>query len=201
MSLNFVCGRVHREGERVPNPGVLTPPTPKKAQPLAPWQAHGKGPWLRTRGLGEVFGEMPCAALADEILTPGEGQVRALLCIGGNPAVAWPDQQKTMRALADLELLVCVDVRVGATSRLADYVLPGKLCLERADVPILCDTWFEKPYTPLRHPRWSRRPKARTQSKNGSFTGNWRGGWNRRFAWRAASCPWHSARKRKMCWS
>lgn len=147
MSLNFVCGRVHREGEPVPNPGVLTPPTPKKAQPIAPWQAYGKGPRLRTRGLGEVFGEMPCAALNDEILTPGEGQVRALLCIGGNPAVAWPDQQKTMRALADLELLVCVDVRVGATSRLADYVLPGKLCLERADVPILCDTWFEKPYT------------------------------------------------------
>ena len=42
---------------------------------------------------------MPAAAAADEILTPGEGQVRALLCIGGNPLVAWPNQQKVERAL------------------------------------------------------------------------------------------------------
>jgi anaerobic selenocysteine-containing dehydrogenase len=46
-----------------------------------------------------------------------------------------------------LELLVCVDARLSATSKMADYVLAPKLTLERADVPILCDTWYEKPYT------------------------------------------------------
>jgi anaerobic selenocysteine-containing dehydrogenase len=145
--LNLVCGRVNREGEPVRNPGILTRPTPKKAQPFPAWKAHGIGPRSRVRGLGQVIGEMPTAALADEILEPGEGQVKALLCIGGNPVVAWPDQRKVVRALERLELLVCVDVRLSATAKLADYVLAPKLSLERADVPILCDTWYETPYT------------------------------------------------------
>ncbi len=147
IALNLVCGRVNRAGERVPNPGVLTPKTPKKAQPLPPWPAFGVGPKSRVRGLGELFGEMPSAALSDEILLPGEGQVRALLCIGGNPLVAWPDQQKAVRAVDALELLVCIDIKRSATAKQADYVLPGRMCLERADVPILCDTWYEQPYT------------------------------------------------------
>jgi len=90
---------------------------------------------------------MPTAALSDEILEPGEGQVKALLCIGGNPVVAWPDQQKTVRAMEELSLLVCVDVRLSATSKLADYVLAPRLTLERADLPLLCDTWYEAAYT------------------------------------------------------
>jgi anaerobic selenocysteine-containing dehydrogenase len=61
--------------------------------------------------------------------------------------VAWPDQQKVVRAMEALDLLVCVDVRLSATAKLADYVIAPKLSLERADVPILCDTWYEQPYT------------------------------------------------------
>jgi anaerobic selenocysteine-containing dehydrogenase len=99
------------------------------------------------RNLGQIMGEMPTAALSDEILLEGDGQVKALLVIGGNPLVAWPDQQKAVRAIDALELLVCVDVRRAATARRADYLLPGKMCLERADVPILCDTWYERAYT------------------------------------------------------
>jgi anaerobic selenocysteine-containing dehydrogenase len=146
-ALNFVCGRVRREGERVSNPGILNRPTPAKAQPYPPWPGFGVGPRSRVRGLGQLIGEMPTAALADEILEPGEGRVRALLCIGGNPVVAWPDQQKVVRALQSLDLLVCVDVRLSATAKLADYVIAPKLSLERADVPILSDTWYEQPYT------------------------------------------------------
>lgn len=54
---------------------------------------------------------MPTSTLADEILTPGEGQIRALVVIGGNPMTSWPDQEKTRRALEFLDLLVCIDVR------------------------------------------------------------------------------------------
>jgi anaerobic selenocysteine-containing dehydrogenase len=145
--LNLVCGRVNREGEPVRNPGILSRPTPKKAQPFPSWKGFGIGPRSRVRGLGQVIGEMPTAALADEILEPGDGQVKALLCIGGNPVVAWPDQQKVVRAMEALELLVCIDVRLSATSKMADFVLAPKLSFERADVPILCDTWYETPYT------------------------------------------------------
>ena len=146
-ALNLVCGRVRRAGEPVTNPGVLGRPAPAKAQPIPPWPGFGVGPRSRVRGLGQVLGEMPTAALADEILSPGDGQVRALLCIGGNPVVAWPNQEKVVRAMRELELLVCVDARLSATSKLAHYVLAPKLTLERADVPILCDNWYEQPYT------------------------------------------------------
>jgi anaerobic selenocysteine-containing dehydrogenase len=84
--------------------------------------------------------------LSDEILEPGIGQVKALFCIGGNPIVAWPDQIKTKRALDALELLVCVDIRLSATAKLADYVIPGKICLEREDTLALTDTWYDVPY-------------------------------------------------------
>ena len=55
----------------------------------------------RFRGLTQLGDEMPCNIMADEILTPGEGQIRALFCIGGNPVVAFPNQRKVARALAD----------------------------------------------------------------------------------------------------
>jgi anaerobic selenocysteine-containing dehydrogenase len=147
IALNTVCGRFNREGERVPNPGVLSGALPRRAEPYPPWKAYGVGPRSRVRGLGQLIGEMPTAALSDEILLPGEGQVKALLCIGGNPAVAWPDQRKTVRALRELPLLVCVDRILSATSRMADYVIAPRLSLERADLPVLTDGWYELPYT------------------------------------------------------
>ncbi len=147
IALNMACGRVHREGDRLPNPGVLSPQRNRRAQATPPWPSYGSGPRSRVRGLGQLIGEMPTAALSDEILEPGEGQVKALLCIGGNPVVAWPDQQKTVRAMDELSLLVCVDIRISATSKMADYVLAPKLTLERADLPVLCDNWYEAAYT------------------------------------------------------
>jgi anaerobic selenocysteine-containing dehydrogenase len=66
---------------------------------------------------------LPTAALVDEILTPGEGQVRALFVVGGNPLASWPNQARARRALESLELLVVVDPQVSATARLAHYVL------------------------------------------------------------------------------
>ena len=76
------------------------------AQANPPNPAWGKGEPSRVRGLGEVFGEMPTAALSDEIITPGEGRVRALVSVGGNPVGAWPDQLKTIEAMKQLDLNV-----------------------------------------------------------------------------------------------
>jgi anaerobic selenocysteine-containing dehydrogenase len=80
-------------------------------------------------------------------LEPGEGRIRALIVNGGNPAVAWPNQELTLRALEDLELLVVIDHRMSATAEFADYVIAPTLSLERADVPHLMDRWFRAPYT------------------------------------------------------
>ena len=146
LTLNTLCGRFNRAGDRLPNPGLLTDGGPVVAEVRPPRAAWGTGPRSRVRGLGQIFGEMPTAALSDEILEPGEGQVKALFCIGGNPIVAWPDQLKTKRALDALALLVCVDIRLSATAKLADYVIPGKICLEREDTLALTDAWYDVPY-------------------------------------------------------
>ena len=144
--LNTICGRVNREGERLDSGWFLYPDTPRRAQVVAP-RPPATGAPARIRGLRGYRGEMPAATLAEEILQPGEGRIRALIVSGGNPAVAWPDQELTNRALADLELLVVIDHRMSATAEFAHYVVAPTLSLERADVPHLMDRWFNAPYT------------------------------------------------------
>jgi len=146
-ALNIVCGRFCREGEVSPVPRVLSPAVPRKAQVQPPAPQWGEGfPKARVRGLTALGEEMPTTTLADEILLPGEGQIRALLCIGGNPLIAWPNQIKVQRALQSLELLVCVDIKMSQTARLAHYVIAPQVSLERDDITILSEWWYEEPY-------------------------------------------------------
>jgi anaerobic selenocysteine-containing dehydrogenase len=100
----------------------------------------------RFRGLGQLGYEMPCNVLADEILTPGEGQVRVLISIGGNPEVGFPNQMKMRRALDDLELFVQIDPWMSASASRADVVLAPRQCLEREDITSLSEWWHERPY-------------------------------------------------------
>jgi anaerobic selenocysteine-containing dehydrogenase len=151
LCLNSLCGRYNRVGDEVANPGTLTPPRPYVEEAMSPFAGFRMEPQSRIRGLGQVAGELPTAALADEILTPGDGQVRALVVVGGNPLLSWPDQLKTERALESLELLVVIDPHLTATAQLADYVIAPSLCLERPDITALMDIWFPEPfamYTP-----------------------------------------------------
>ena len=144
--LNTILGRVNREGDLLENGLLLYPEAPHRAQATAP-RAPANGPHARIRGLRGYRGEMPTATLAEEILTPGEGQIRALIVSGGNPAVAFPDHELTLRALENLELLVVIDHRITPTAELAHYLIAPTLSLERADVPHLMDRWFRAPYT------------------------------------------------------
>ena len=157
QALNAICGRHYREGERLPNPGVLTPTGPRNAEATGPqpqWLTDG----VKSRVSEDIcetvvlspYGplkEMPTTVISDEMLLEGEGQIKALICVGGNPLLAWPDQEKTHAALAGLELLVCIDIKMAATAEMADYVLAPKMCLEREDVTLLTDIWHDKPYS------------------------------------------------------
>ena len=130
LCLTTICGRWQRAGERVTRPNTLLPAFTAKAQPHAPYEGWGYGERLRVRGLTDAVCGMPTAALADEILLEGDGQVKALICIGGNPMAAWPDQRKTLRALESLDLLVTLDTELSLTSRLADYVIAPMMQME-----------------------------------------------------------------------
>ena len=135
--LMTVCGHWLREGDDFANPGVLVNPPPAIAQAVDPYPAWGFGEKLRVRNLSDTAAGLPTAALADEILMEGEGQVRALISIGGNPLLAWPDQEKTEAALKKLDLLVCLDTMPSATCQLADYVVAVKTHLEVSSLSAL----------------------------------------------------------------
>ena len=92
------------------------------------------------RGFADTAAGLPTAALADEILLPGDGQVKALFCLGGNPMAAWPDQLKTHAAMQALELLVTFDIKMSATAKLAHYVVAPKLSLEQPGMSLPAET-------------------------------------------------------------
>jgi len=156
QTINAICGRHYRAGEKLPNAGVLSPLAPRLAQAVPPQPEWLTG--IRSRvsdDIGEVtvltangpLKEMPTAICADEILMEGEGQIKALICVGGNPLLAWPGQEKAFKALNNLDLLVCIDYKMSDTAKMADYVIGSKLCLERDDLTVLTDIWYEKPYS------------------------------------------------------
>lgn len=129
LVLMTLCGQWPRAGERIGNPGVLFKFPEQFAASPGPTPALF-GAKMRVHGLSNSAAGMPTAALPDEILTGGEGQVKALFVIGGNPMVAFPDQEKTFRAMQALDLLVCMDPHLSSTARLADYVIAPKTHLE-----------------------------------------------------------------------
>lgn len=85
----------------------------------------------RVRGLPETFGELPVAALGEEIDTPGDGQIKALITVAGNPALSAPDAGRLDRAMSTLDFMVSVDIYLNETTRHADVILPPPSALQR----------------------------------------------------------------------
>ena len=122
--LNLITGNLDRPGGAMFARSATETP---RRRPFTP------GRWAsRARGLPEMLGELPVATLADEITTPGPGQVRALVTVAGNPARSTPDSVRLEAALDTLELMVSVDPYLNETTRHADVVLPPPSALERS---------------------------------------------------------------------
>ena len=85
----------------------------------------------RVRGLPEFGGELPSSALAEEILTPGEGQIRALVTGAGNPVLSTPNGEQLEGALEGLDFMVSLDFYINETTRFADVILPPTSPLSR----------------------------------------------------------------------
>lgn len=120
--LNILTGNLDRPG------GALFPLSATGRAPRAagPGKGFSLGRWSsRVSGHPEAKGELPVAALAEEIETPGEGRIRALIVIAGNPVLSAPDGDRLDRALADgLDFMISVDPYLNETARHADVVLP-----------------------------------------------------------------------------
>ncbi len=116
--VNLVTGNLDRVGGSLPNEPAIAITGPGM-------NPGTRGRWnSRVRGLPEFAGELPVACLAEEIATPGEGQVRALLTCAGNPVLSTPDGRGLDKALEGLEFMVAIDIYINETTRHADLILP-----------------------------------------------------------------------------
>jgi anaerobic selenocysteine-containing dehydrogenase len=117
--LNLAAGRLGEVG------GAMFPTPAVDVAGLAPYLGDGHGRWRsRVRGLPETLGDLPAAALAEEIETPGAGQVRALVVFAGNPVLSVPNGRRLAHAFGQLDFMVAIDLYVNETTRHADVILP-----------------------------------------------------------------------------
>lgn len=127
--LSFVTGNLDRRGGNLESVGFY--PSASRSGRTDPARCFFDSRFGPVR---HVRGSRPGNLLADEILTPGAEQVRALFVVAGNPLLSMTDELRLRQALESLELLVCIDIYPTATARFADYVLPATDQFERADV-------------------------------------------------------------------
>ncbi|MCC6848867.1 MAG: molybdopterin-dependent oxidoreductase [Deltaproteobacteria bacterium] len=129
--LNVLTGNLDREG------GAMFPKAAAGAKNTTGAPGVGRGVRFgrfasRVRGLPEVYGELPTSVLAEEIDTPGDGRIRGLVTVAGNPVLSAPNAGRLRAALATLDFMVSVDIYLNETTRHAHVVLPAPSAFERS---------------------------------------------------------------------
>lgn len=136
-AINLLAGNLDRPGGTLVGKGIFDFPGFAKRRGLL--VSHERS---RVGNLPVVNDARAGGVLADEILTPGDRQVRALFVTGGNPLLTMPNSGRLREALRKLELLVVLDILPGETASEAHYVLPCTSPLERPDLPFLFPLWL-----------------------------------------------------------
>jgi anaerobic selenocysteine-containing dehydrogenase len=130
--LNLAAGRLGAVG------GAMFPTPAFDPTPIVKYTgADGHDRWRsRVRGLSETLGDLPAATMAEEIETPGAGQVRAMVVFAGNPVLSVPNGRRLSAALEKLDFMVAIDLYVNETTRHADVILPPawSLCDDHVDL-------------------------------------------------------------------
>jgi anaerobic selenocysteine-containing dehydrogenase len=150
--LNLVTGNLDRVGGVLPNEPVIpvTGPGTSSGQ-RARWHS-------RVRGLPEFAGELPVAALREEIETPGDGRIRAMVTIAGNPVLSTPDGGALDAALGSLDFMLAVDIYVNETTRHADLILPPASALSQPHYDLIFNAFAVR-----RIARWSKPLRAQRE--------------------------------------
>ncbi len=123
--INILIGALDAEGG-----ARLTSPAFASVRPGAKGGGHFNRFQSRVSGLPEFAGEFPVVSLAEEILTPGDGQIRAMITIAGNPLVSSANAGELEKAFDSLEFYVAFDFYINATTCKADIILPPTSPLE-----------------------------------------------------------------------
>ncbi|MFT4569684.1 MAG: anaerobic selenocysteine-containing dehydrogenase [Hyphomicrobiaceae bacterium] len=130
--INAVTGNLDRHGGTLVGQGVIDfPKFGVKSGTLMSSERSRIGDFA---AVNDCF---PGGILADEILTPGDRQIRAMFVTGGNPLITMANAGRLREAFKRLELLVCLDIQMSETASLADYVLPCTSPLQRPDLPFI----------------------------------------------------------------
>jgi anaerobic selenocysteine-containing dehydrogenase len=121
--INLVTGNLDRVGGALCTESAVDLVSSTSGGHFNRWQS-------RVSGLPEYAGELPVSALAEEILSEGDGQVRALITVAGNPVLSTPNGRKLEQALDGLEFMLSIDLYINETTRYADLILPSTSALE-----------------------------------------------------------------------
>jgi anaerobic selenocysteine-containing dehydrogenase len=156
--INIVTGNLDRPG------GALFTRPAIDAVGLASYigqRGHFDRGRSRVKGLPEFGGEYPVATLADEMETPGKGQVRALVTAAGNPALSAPNGPRLEKAFAKLDYMVSVDIYRNETTRHADIILPPTFALEKEHYDLIFHALAIRNTTKLSLPIFPKPDRAR----------------------------------------
>jgi anaerobic selenocysteine-containing dehydrogenase len=134
--VNTLSGNLDRPGGSMFATPVAGGPTTRGRPGTGKGFTVGRG-HTRVGGHPEVMGEYPVGALAEEITTPGPGQLRALITLAGNPVLSTPNSIQLAEAFDDLEFMVSIDLYLNETTRHADVILPVPSQLERGHYDLL----------------------------------------------------------------
>ena len=134
--INIITGNFDKAG------GVMFPLPATGGQTTRGKPGRGKGFRIgnahsRVRGFPEAIGEFPAALMAEEILTEGQGQIKAMVTMAGNPVLSTPNGEQIERAFASLDFMISVDIYLNETTRHADVILPPPSHLERSHYDLI----------------------------------------------------------------
>lgn len=158
QTLNAITGNVDREGGVYFNPGAIDVPA------LIAKFTKGKNPApARIGGYPQIFGGPPAATFADDVLSDDPDRIRALIVVGGNPVITFPNTARVERALEKLDLVVSIDLYLSDTGTFADYNLPAATMYEKGGLHFLTSTFEPYPYAEYKpkvvEPRGEARPE------------------------------------------